>query len=387
MEWIETNASGEIPMSCAYHSASAIGPNLYVFGGQVFYKTMGVGDTFNTLYILNTLNMQWTKPKLHPISVIPSSRAFHCTVAYKHYLVMFGGLNSQNQVCEANGFLFDSNQIRWIKFNVRSVMSNQDVPQRFQHTGVLLHNSKLFIFGGCQPEIYSTQNQFEIRHNYTNSMLIVYHLDKALIHSEEPPINSTKKGITRNISQKFGVGKKKEEKEKDKEKEKLISPKNREKKSPKHRDPSYLSVGNPYNLKHKVHVNFDFQWSGQNPVEMFDIQEKLGEGSFGTVFKAIHKDSGFTLAIKEIEGIQGQTSEDLKKEIEILKKCKHSNVVAYFGTALLSETKIWVLMDFCEFGSIRDLMVVCESTFIEEEISFVVAQVKTIKSIQFFFFL
>jgi hypothetical protein len=34
-------------------------------------------------------------------------------------------------------------------------------------------------------------------------------------------------------------------------------------------------ISGPMNVQHKVHVNKDFQWSGN---DMFDLSEKLGEG-------------------------------------------------------------------------------------------------------------
>lgn len=38
------------------------------------------------------------------------------------------------------------------------------------------------------------------------------------------------------------------------------------------------SISNPYNLQHKAHVNFDFKWAGDDPEELFEIQELLGKG-------------------------------------------------------------------------------------------------------------
>jgi len=34
----------------------------------------------------------------------------------------------------------------------------------------------------------------------------------------------------------------------------------------------------PYNFEKKVHVDTDFQWSGQSPDKVFSLAEKLGEG-------------------------------------------------------------------------------------------------------------
>lgn len=124
-------------------------------------------------------------------------------------------------------------------------------------------------------------------------------------------------------------------KEKPKEKEKEKDKKKASKK------PSKLDVGNPFGLKHNVHVDFDFKWEGQNPYDVFVLGERLGEGSFGSVYKGFHKGSHFLLAIKEIAITKEKLSEDIKTEIEVLKKCKHKNIVSYFGTCLF-DGKIWV---------------------------------------------
>lgn len=133
-----------------------------------------------------------------------------------------------------------------------------------------------------------------------------------------------------------------ESKDKNKKKESSANKEKKEKKNKKNLPPE-LSVGTPYNLKHNVHVNFDFQWEGQNPYEVFTLGEKLGEGSFGCVYKGYHKESNFVLAIKEINGVKEKLSEDIKTEIEVLKKCKNNNVVAYFGTCIF-DGKIWVFL-------------------------------------------
>lgn len=31
-------------------------------------------------------------------------------------------------------------------------------------------------------------------------------------------------------------------------------------------------------LKHMVHVDFELKWEGQNPYDVFELEEKLGEG-------------------------------------------------------------------------------------------------------------
>jgi hypothetical protein len=38
------------------------------------------------------------------------------------------------------------------------------------------------------------------------------------------------------------------------------------------------SIGRPFNVVHKYHVTFEFEWQGNNPEEIFRIEEKLGQG-------------------------------------------------------------------------------------------------------------
>ncbi|GAM19419.1 hypothetical protein SAMD00019534_025940 [Acytostelium subglobosum LB1] len=132
-----------------------------------------------------------------------------------------------------------------------------------------------------------------------------------------------------------------------------------------------IDVGSPFNVKHKVHVDFDYKWSGEeNMDQVFLFQELLGTGSFGTVHRALHRDNNFELAVKVIPL---KDSESIEKEITILKKCKNNNIVSYFGCCN-SGDKLWILMDYCSMGSIRDMIELTEKTLTEKQISAIVSQ-------------
>ena len=63
--------------------------------------------------------------------------------------------------------------------------------------------------------------------------------------------------------------------------------------------------------------------------------------AYGAVYKTMHRETHFTMAAKII-AIEGG-SEEIEKEIEILKKCKMSNIVSYFGTVMHNQKKkLWV---------------------------------------------
>ena len=59
--------------------------------------------------------------------------------------------------------------------------------------------------------------------------------------------------------------------------------------------------------------------SEQDPEMLFELLDMLGEGAYGSVYKALHKFTGELYAIKIIK--VHSEAENLIKEISILKDC------------------------------------------------------------------
>ena len=78
----------------------------------------------------------------------------------------------------------------------------------------------------------------------------------------------------------------------------------------------------------------------RQPEEVFDILDKLGEGRYGSVFKALHKESGQILAIKQVP-IDTDSLSEIIGEILILQQCVSPFVVKYFGS-YFKNTDLWV---------------------------------------------
>ena len=76
----------------------------------------------------------------------------------------------------------------------------------------------------------------------------------------------------------------------------------------------------------------------RQPEEVFDIQCKLGEGSYGSVFKAIHKESRQIVAIKQVS-----VNDDIFKETEIMQQCDSPFVVKYYASYFKNEDLLWVI--------------------------------------------
>ncbi|KAL6046573.1 germinal center kinase 1-like isoform X2 [Balamuthia mandrillaris] len=189
-----------------------------------------------------------------------------------------------------------------------------------------------------------------------------------------------------------------------------------------HRIPS-TCISTPFNFQHQLHVTQELNWNNigsQDAFSAFVLEEKLGQGAYGEVFKA-STSNGYTLVVKTIEledtlpnvGKEGDGSETdpllatnkrgkeqrvassfsfssasqtptqeelLREEIEILKACKHPNIVPYFGTVASSQKNVlWILMEYCGVGSIRDLIELCDSPLNEDEIA--VVCVNTLKGL------
>jgi serine/threonine protein kinase len=120
----------------------------------------------------------------------------------------------------------------------------------------------------------------------------------------------------------------------------------------------------------KVHVNLELTWIGEDPLKFFELEEKVGEGSFGSVYKAVHKDTKFVVAMKCVQ-LGGLQNDEIRKEIEILKQCRNPHIVNYYGSYTKDGT-LWILMDYCGVGSVRDVIETLDRPLNEDQIAEIV---------------
>ncbi|KAF7288217.1 Ste20-like serine/threonine kinase [Mycena chlorophos] len=93
-----------------------------------------------------------------------------------------------------------------------------------------------------------------------------------------------------------------------------------------------------------------------NPASQFTILERLGTGSFGQVFKAMHNETKQIVAIKQIdlEDSDDDISE-IQQEIASLAQCDSEYVTRYYGSFVVSY-KLWIVMEYLAGGSCLDLL-------------------------------
>jgi len=114
-------------------------------------------------------------------------------------------------------------------------------------------------------------------------------------------------------------------------------------------------ISSPISVSHGLHIDKNLEWSGPEAANQFAFEEKLGEGSFGAVYRATHKSAKMEFAIKTIPIQENDELGDIEQEITILKKCSSPNIVSYYG-CFRNGKDFWIIMDYCVHGSLRDIL-------------------------------
>lgn len=78
-----------------------------------------------------------------------------------------------------------------------------------------------------------------------------------------------------------------------------------------------------------------------DPTEYWEMIGELGDGAFGKVYKAQHKETGNLAAAKMCTLEDEENLSDHMVEIDILSEIKHPNIVALYE-AFSVEDKLWV---------------------------------------------
>eukprot|EP00929_Paragymnodinium_shiwhaense_P092038 TRINITY_DN51916_c0_g2_i1.p1 TRINITY_DN51916_c0_g2~~TRINITY_DN51916_c0_g2_i1.p1 ORF type:complete len:696 (-),score=186.50 TRINITY_DN51916_c0_g2_i1:103-2190(-) len=92
--------------------------------------------------------------------------------------------------------------------------------------------------------------------------------------------------------------------------------------------------------------------------ERYHVQKvKLGSGSFGTVWKAVDRQNGVTVAMKQLSREklpqQGQSLRDIEREVAMMKACHHENLLALIDV-FVDAKFIFLALEYCEGGDFGD---------------------------------
>ena len=108
-------------------------------------------------------------------------------------------------------------------------------------------------------------------------------------------------------------------------------------------------------------------------MEKYEIICQIGRGNFGKISKIMRKSDKKILIWKELD--YGQMSEKEKEqivtEVNILRELKHPNIVRYYDRIIdKKQSKIYIIMEYCEGGDINQLIKRCKKSneYIAEDI-------------------
>ena len=114
---------------------------------------------------------------------------------------------------------------------------------------------------------------------------------------------------------------------------------------------------------------YDFISSkGIDPETEFDLIELIGQGNYGRVYKVIHKKTGKIYCAKIAYIEKMNEVESFKKEINILSQCDNQYIVHYYGSYIKGH-QIWIILEFCDGGSLYELIKILPRNLNEEEIA------------------
>ncbi|OBS59774.1 hypothetical protein A6R68_09088 [Neotoma lepida] len=104
-----------------------------------------------------------------------------------------------------------------------------------------------------------------------------------------------------------------------------------------------------------LHLSYD------DPAGIFELVEVVGNGTYGQVYKGRHVKTGQLAAIKVMDVTEDE-EEEIKQEINMLKKYSHHrNIATYYGAFIKksppgNDDQLWLVMEFCGAGSVTDLV-------------------------------
>jgi serine/threonine-protein kinase 24/25/MST4 len=129
-----------------------------------------------------------------------------------------------------------------------------------------------------------------------------------------------------------------------------------------------------------------------NPEDIFTLLNPIGHGAFGYVYKAIHNKSKKIYAIKIINYFKDNINyienekhinninfcyQTVQQETSLMKKVSSSNyILEYYGSYFSRRTNtLWLIIEYCSFGSTIDLMLAMNRIYTEIEVATIIKMV------------
>jgi len=151
MDWRVIPATGESPKYRDFHTATAIGQKIYVFGGRcspIMFHVPREEFYSNQVICFDVRTGVWSKPLAHAeqSAALPEGRRSHSALNLHGNLVIFGGFNSKTNKHKNDLWMYKVENNSWEKLNPSGKGPG---PRRRQ--AFCLVGSQIFVFGGTSP--------------------------------------------------------------------------------------------------------------------------------------------------------------------------------------------------------------------------------------------
>lgn len=183
-EWTLVRCRGNLPLYRDFHTATAIGDKMFIFGGR--------SDSLNAAYnrleeyysdqlvYLDLSSNEWIEPNI--LGCRPRGRRSHSAVNLDGNLLIFGGFNGNTKEHMNDMWLLDTCTWTW-----RQIQPHGEGPEPRRRQALCQVGRQLFLFGGTSPhyglQIYFTPEQQSFMPDHQPSNLIdhndMYVLDLA----------------------------------------------------------------------------------------------------------------------------------------------------------------------------------------------------------------
>lgn len=147
MRWTYLMTSGQPPSYRDFHSATAIGNRMYIFGGRGDHNGPHHSQMeyycCDILY-LDTTALQWYRPTT--TGQIPIGRRSHSAFYHGGYLYVFGGYNSLRDEHFNDLHRFDPQKNTW-----EFVRTHGQLPIKRRRQTCIVLGDRMYLFGGTSP--------------------------------------------------------------------------------------------------------------------------------------------------------------------------------------------------------------------------------------------
>lgn len=138
--WMSPSVRGEGPEAREGHSAALIGKRLFIFGGCGKSSNNSEEVYYNDLYVLNTETFVWKRAITS--GTPPSARDSHSCLSWKNRIIVIGGEDGHDCYL-SDVHILDADTLVWKEL----VTSGQLLPPRAGHSTVAF-GKNLFVLGG-----------------------------------------------------------------------------------------------------------------------------------------------------------------------------------------------------------------------------------------------